>query len=598
MCSTQRQTSFLPFSGAGCRCALAALTTSAFLVSSLGAFAQNYERYQPKPVEPKEPGEFEEAPELPEGTLQADFIEGDTTPILESLKGLVFVDRADRVEELGASNTGVTIKGDLPLLRQPEFEALAKMMLGRSVSMADLNSFIKQLVLFYRDNDRPVVDALVPEQDITTGVIQIVVIEGRLGKVKAEGNRWFKSEFIERQVRLRPGEGIGANKLLKDLEWVNANPFRRVDLVFTPGTAVGTTDIVLKTEDRFPVRVYAGYEDSGNDLTGDERWVAGVNWGNAFFQDHQFNYQFTTSSDFNMLRAHSGSYLIPLPWRHNFTVFGSIAQSAAEIPPSFDLSGDSWQLGFRYKAPLPDFKNFRHEVQLGYDFKQSSNDLDFGTARLSQTRTDISQMVFGYTANYRDPWGNTAASATLTYSPGNHTGNNKNPDFQLARGLSESDYHYIRFQANRLNRLPWEFTTSHSFTYQLSSENLLSSEQLSVGGYSSVRGYDEREITNADEGWLMSHEFRTPPISLFKMVGVQSVDDQLQFLGFWDYASVSPRFTLDGENSNVEASSVGPGLRYSVGQYMSVRADYGFQLIDTGNTRHASRWHLGVMFSY
>ena len=38
---------------------------------------------------------------------------------------------------------------------------------------------VRQIVIYYRENERPVVDVVVPEQDITSGVIQIVVIEAR-----------------------------------------------------------------------------------------------------------------------------------------------------------------------------------------------------------------------------------------------------------------------------------------------------------------------------------------------------------------------------------------------------------------------------------
>ncbi|MEM6602136.1 MAG: hypothetical protein AAF649_12180, partial [Verrucomicrobiota bacterium] len=56
---------------------------------------------------------------------------------------------------------------------------------------------------------------------------------------------------------------------------------------------------------------------------------------------------------------------------------------------------------------------------------------------------------------------------------------------------------------------------------------------------------------------------------------------------------------VDGTTfDKVYMSSVGPGLRYTVNNWLSVRADYAFQLIDTGNARYASRWHLGVIVSY
>src|SRR5260370_37782724 len=103
--------------------------------------------------------------------------------------------------------------------------------------------------------------------------------------------------------------------MLADLNWLNSNPFREVSLLYTPGKSAGTTDVILQTKDRFPLRVYAGYEDSGNPPLGRERWLAGFNWGNAFWADHQLSYQFTTSSDVASMRAYSLTYTAPLPSR-------------------------------------------------------------------------------------------------------------------------------------------------------------------------------------------------------------------------------------------------------------------------------------------
>ncbi|MBI4026248.1 MAG: hypothetical protein HY360_14775 [Verrucomicrobia bacterium] len=68
---------------------------------------------------------------------------------------------------------------------------------------------------------------------------------------------------------------------------------------------------------------------------------------------------------------------------------------------------------------------------------------------------------------------------------------------------------------------------------------------------------------------------------------------------FWDYGSAENFRLLTGEDPHVPLSSVGPGMRYSITPYLSVRADYGFQLYDTGaNMRSNSRWHIGAVLSY
>ena len=62
------------------------------------------------------------------------------------------------------------------------------------------------------------------------------------------------------------------------------------------------------------------------------------------------------------------------------------------------------------------------------------------------------------------------------------------------------------------------------------------------------------------------------------MAGSAEELDQLVFLAFFDWGKVT-QFASDTVTS-VDATlmSVGPGLRYHVGPYASVRFDWGFQL--------------------
>jgi len=127
---------------------------------------------------------------------------------------------------------------------------------------------------------------------------------------------------------------------------------------------------------------------------------------------------------------------------------------------------------------------------------------------------------------------------------------------------------------------------------------------LGMGGYQTVRGYDER-AANGDDGFLISTEVATPPVSLAHLLGNQKIKDQLQFLGFVDYGGTSlHQITPADVNPNSNLLGVGPGLRYVINPYLSIRFDYGFQMTDPGyvdtgfDSHHHSRAHLGVLVSY
>jgi hemolysin activation/secretion protein len=366
-----------------------------------------------------------------------------------------------------------------------------------------------------------------------------------------------------------------------------------------PGDAPGTTDLLLRTQDRFPLRAYVGYEDSGNQYTGDERILTGFNYGNLFGIGQQLSYQFTSGTDVNKFTAHSGTYVIPLPWRHQLTFFGSYANSSASLGPDLSTGGVNWQVSGRYEVPLPGTDHFTESVTGGFDFKRSNNDLIFGVATVSNVFTDVDQFVLGYQAGCQDDYGSTSASATGFWSPGGMSNNDDNLDYMGTRAGARTNYAYGQFTLNRVTRLPFDFSWTVRGEVQEADANLLPSEQLGLGGYATVRGYDEREV-NGDNGFLVSTEVATPPVSIAEFLGIKQVKDQLQFLGFVDYGGTSlHQVTPADVNPNTNLLGVGPGLRYAINPYLSLRFDYGFQLIDTGfDTRHNSRAHLGVIVSY
>lgn len=574
-------------SGSGLRGLAAASVT--LVIASL-AFAQDFERVAPKPVEPTGEGDVAEA-----GPPAA---EGDQRVVLERLRGVVFLASPEQVRPEGVEAfEGVRTQG-LPLLEGQAFETLIEPYLGKPASLKSLNQLARDVVLYCREHDQPVVDVFVPEQDVTSGVVQVVVLKGRLGQVRVVGNEHFADDLFLSQVRAEPGGSLSASRLQADVDWLNLNPFRRVDVVFVPGTEPGLTDLELRVADRFPLRLYTGYENTGTPVTDEDRLLAGFNWGNVLGLDHQLGYQFTTSPEPDEFTAHAATYLAPLPWRHTLSIFGSYAETKGELDDPFDMTGRSWQLGLRYAIPLASTsERFDHELRLGLDFKQSNNNLLFGGDQVFDTTTDIAQLVVGYDAALTDDWGVTSAGASLFLSPGGLTGNNRTQNYEDARVGADPEYAYARFHLERATRLPGDFTWLIRGQAQIADDNLLTSEQLGLGGFDTIRGYTEREA-NGDEGFWLSTELRTPPLQPARLLGLEA-QDSLQLLTFFDYGMVSPHDALAGEDEHVILASAGVGLRYAISHILSLRYDYGWQLRDSGLSPEGrnGQHHLGVVVS-
>ena len=573
--------------------ALAALGLIACSIPAAKA-AEDFYRIAPKPVPvyPTPP------PTVPVAGRVAS---GDPHQILiKRLKALVFVPSPAAVSKRMLDAHGVDLRVTPPNPRA--FSDKMATYLGETVTRGGMSDLVKSVIFYYRDHNRPVVDVRVPAQDITNGVLQLVVLEGTVSQVTTTGNHWFSSREIRDGVYLQPGDHVDSAQLQANIDFLNQNPFRSTQVIYRPGEKLGDTDVTLQTRDRFPARVFAGYEDSGDIETGIDRYFAGFNYGDLFGMGQQINYQYTTTGSFNTLRAHSGSYVIPLPWQNTLSFFGSYVDTKAQLPSLLGLTGRSYQISGRYSVPLPTFSysrfNFKESVQAGFDYKYNNNSLEFGNAIAANTLYEINQFVLGYSGAETDPWGRTTVDENLYISPGNWSSDNNDAAFNGAHALSTSDYVYNTIILERLTKLPWDWSLILRGTVQTSNSNLPPSEQLGFGGYDTVRGYDEREV-NTDDGYIFTTELRTPSISLGDMVGFPAYKDQLQFLGFWDYGSASNHTPLPGEGDQIVLSGLGAGLRYTINTYLSLRYDYAFQLHRTGfDNEHGSRSDVGVVISY
>jgi hemolysin activation/secretion protein len=200
------------------------------------------------------------------------------------------------------------------------------------------------------------------------------------------------------------------------------------------------------------------------------------------------NYQFTSNDQYNLYHAHSGSWIIPLPWRHTLTFFGSQAESRPDTNnPLFTQSGYSWQVSARYTIPLPSTFAFNQEVVFGGDFKRSNSNLFFGGTGVFNSLTDVDQFMIGYNASLTDDYGSTALSLSGFYSPGGLSDNNNDSNFAMTQAGAKANYEYGLMQLNRTTKLPFDFSLANKLVGQISSGTLVGSEQFGLGGYSTVR---------------------------------------------------------------------------------------------------------------
>jgi hemolysin activation/secretion protein len=551
---------------------------------SATSVAQDLNRIQPAPVPAVAPPAAANAGDTPGPAASS-------TVLLPELNALIFITRAEQLTEANARDEALDTSR-VPLLDNETFRNRIEPYLGEPLRQSGLKRLLTTINLFYAANDKPFVSASAPAQDVTDGVLRILVVEGRVEQVKVEGNRYFSDEQYIAALGLHSGDPLQKTLLDTNIAWINRNPFRAATIVATPGESFGGTNLIIRANERYPVRLYANADNTGSPNTGEERLGIGANWGNAFGLGHQLNYQLTTSADLDRSIGHSASYVVPLPWHHLLTFSGAWSRINADMPIDFDSQGTSWQTAVRYEAPLqPNARGWNQSLLAGADFKRSDNNLEFGGIPVTDNTTNIVQAVLGYRMSSQDNHGRTSIATTVVYSPGSIGSRNETQYFDISRWGAESDYSYARIDLDRLTQLPANLAWRLTASLQIASGNLLGSEQLALTGTYGVRGYGEND-SFADGGYMIRNELMLP------VVNGSSLFFRLQPLVFYDYAQGSNKRLLAGERDRTTLSSAGLGGRMSFGQSCELRFAYGWQLHSLSGEDRGEQAHAGILFSY
>jgi hemolysin activation/secretion protein len=548
--------------------------------------AQDYRQVAPKEPEAHTP----QVPLAPAPSYTMPAKPAANQKLMPELIGLQLVASESKVTRNGLKQYGIAVAPELPMLDRSEIKNKLAQFLGKPVYTNDLQKISQMIMEWCRGHDFPLAEATFPEQDVSTGTIQVVVTIFKLGRVRVAGNHWFRSHVFTDEMQLQHGDPFDFSVLKADLDQLNRNSFHQVTAVLERSNEPGATDLALNVQDRLPLRVYGSYDNEGLPVTGRDRYSLGFNWGDAFGPDQQLSYQFMTTPDLWQKRdrgpghtsdarfqAQSASYVIPVLWGDTITIFGTYVQQVPKVDTNFDQVGRSAQASFRYDKPLPSVGNFSEQVHFGFDFKRSNNDLEFGGSEVSNTSTDIEQFLLIYDASMSDDYGQTSLENQLVYSPGGLAQSNTTAVF-VASGTdgAKANYVYDNVQITRLTQLPWQMSTMLRLNGQWASTELLASEQLGAGGDGSVRGYTTH-TANGSEGGLASFELRSPPYSASHTFG-WDLGEQGQLLAFYDAGIVQDFHQQKGQAKYAGLQSTGVGVRFGVGRFLDVHFDYGWQL--------------------
>jgi len=470
------------------------------------------------------------------------------------------------------------------LLDQEAIESAVYPFTGPDRTRDDVASARDALQKAYQGKGYQSVVVEVPAQDARTGVIRLHVVEAPVGRLRVVDSRYFSLDRIKEQVpSLKEGQVPNFNEAQKEVAEVNRLPERRVTPLIKPGKIPGTVDVDLKVSDTLPLHASFEINNDHSANTTPLRTAATVTYSDLWQLGHSFSATaLLAPENTNEALVFSGSYLAPIwgtPW--SVLLYGYTSNSTVATLGGTNVLGDGYAVGTRGLLQLPQFGDFAESLGFGIDFKHFLETLSLGKTS-TQAIVEYWPAVVNYTLQFADGGSSASASATLTL--GVRGLGSSTAEFQNKRFSARSDFVHLNLDFNALQEIPGGFQVAGRLSTQLADQPLVSSEQFSVGGLTSVRGYLQSEALG-DDGILGSIEVRTPSVTPLLGSAMESYFDDWRLFVFADDAETWVLDALPGQQSQFRLKSVGIGTRFHALSHVTGDVDFAFPLLTGPNTR-------------
>ncbi|RYF34758.1 MAG: ShlB/FhaC/HecB family hemolysin secretion/activation protein [Comamonadaceae bacterium] len=447
-----------------------------------------------------------------------------------------------------------------------DLKAVTQPYIGRDVTLGDLEALAQAITAQYRARGYFLATAIVPVQTVREGVVEISVIEGRLGKVDVIVAP--DAPLGEARVRgflsaLQPGDAVSAPAYERAMLLLSDQPGVRVSSGLQEGTQTGTTDLSVEVVAAPRWSFAAEADNHGTKESGRYRVGGTARLLSPFGIGDNLDARVMVSNG-NALQFGRLAYEAPIGT-------SGLRAGVGVSRVSYELGGEFEELGAVGKANVLDFSlNYPLIRQRAHNLflrlSAETKDLtDTMEAVSFESRKRVRGLGLGWTWERRDDvlgGGYWASSGTLYHgSLAIRDLQSQQFDQSVAGHNTEGSYGKATFQLSRLQAIVPSHSLYLSLGGQWASKNLDASEKLSLGGARAVRAYSSSEAL-VDQGLIGTLEWRW------------SVNNEFTPFVFYDAARGSrshrPSF-YDGENG-ISLRGYGVGLSWSRAGNFSINA--------------------------
>ncbi len=428
-----------------------------------------------------------------------DALPGFTEPVKPALKAPA---------SLQVRVSGFRISG-LTAIPEEEIKAVLVPFTGKVLGLAQLEAAADAVTRLYRSRGFFLARAYLPQQDIRDGIVEIAVLEGRLGqvRVKTAGSARLLQAVAERTIasRQQPGSLVEESGLERSLLLLNDLPGVIAQSSLSPGATVGTTDLGVEISEGGLVSGSVDLDSYGNRFTGEARLGAQINLLDPSGYGDAATLRAQASSGLASVR---GANTLPIGADgFSLTVSGSALryELCCDFAP-LRAKGTAAELRLNASYPLIRSRSGNLYLSGGYAAKALFNETIAGT---TSDRT-VRNASMGVSGDRRDAFGGgglNSAATGVTSGKANLNGFAPDRAADDVTARTQGSFSKINYTLARLQRITDSVNLFANFTGQLANKNLDSAEKFSLGGPYGVRGYPTGESVG-DEGQLLNAELR------------------------------------------------------------------------------------------
>ena len=464
--------------------------------------------------------------------------------------------------------TGFKVTGENPLSSAKTASILASY-LGKNRGIDDIQGAADAIEQTMTDQGLSFYRVSFPPQELTDGVIDLLITRYKIGNINVKGNTHYSNRNIESSLPvLRKGASPSTKGIARAIRVANQNAGKRIRVSLAPGDGLDEIDANVTVVDRKPLVLTSWLNNTGTDASGDFRVGASIVHRNIFGRDHRGSLTFISSPEgLNDVQQIAASYAIPLysiGGKLNFVAVNSNVDTGI-VADVFDVAGRGEIYGLGYSHSLSTMGSYNHGLAVQVQDKLFDNDVQFqGRQILEDVRSRPMSLA------YQASWGNAesgkwSGSVSAISNLGGGTFNNAR-SYNVSRSGASDDWSKIALgMGYQYKAGKWLYTAA--LRVSTSSDRLITGEQFAVGGSTSVRGLDEREL-RGDEGYQINLQAWAPP----SLYGIRPVV-------FVDIASVSNNRPTISEFGSEDVMSIGVLLNWNPTGRVSTSASYGY-LID------------------